>query len=303
MSSIIILQFPSNLGLKEPTPGHEPGVKKLPSWLNQHGFHSLIDPVATLTLQPPPYSMNLDKDSGVRNADAIIEYAKKQADLLQEVISSRSFALILGGDCSILIGSALALKREGRYGLFYIDGHHDFMLPALSGTGGAAGMDTAIITGHGHPKLTDIEGLQPYFKEEHVWCIGNREYDEEYVTPIKKSSIHYLDLIAFRKQGAGKCVEEFLSMTRSEKLDGFMIHLDVDVLNDEIMPAVDSRTEDGMSYAELDAILTPLLRSQNAVGIEITILDPELDPDGTYTRQFVEQFCRIFNNAMLSVSQ
>jgi arginase len=303
MSSVIIVELPSNLGLKEPAPGHEPGVKKLPSWLKKHGFHSLIDPAATVTLEPPAYSMHIDKISGVRNADAIIEYAKKQASLLQEVIRSKSFALILGGDCSILIGTSLALKREGRYALFYLDGHHDFMLPALSGTAGAAGMDTAIVTGHGHHKLTDIDKQQPYFKEEHVCCVGNREYDKDYIAPILKSSIHYLDLIAFRKKGAEVCVNEFLSMVSSEKLDGFLIHLDVDVLDDKVMPAVDSRTEDGMSYAELDAVLTPLLRSEKAIGIEITILDPELDADGTYTRQFVQQFCSIFRNAMLSVSQ
>ncbi|MCG2614512.1 arginase family protein [Terrimonas sp. NA20] len=303
MSPVVILEFPSNLGLKAPSPGHEPGVRKLPSWLKQHQFHSLINPSATITLEPPPYTMLLDKASGVRNADAIIEYAKKQANLLQEVIESNSFALILGGDCSILIGNAVSLKRIGRYGLFYLDGHHDFMLPALSGTGGAAGMDTAIVTGHGHEKLTDIGGLKPYFNEQHVWCIGNREYDTDYVRPVLESSIHYQDLIAFRKQGANDCVNDFFSMVESEKLDGFLIHLDVDVLDDDVMPAVDSRTTGGITYAELDAVLLPLLRSGKAVGLEITILDPELDPAGLYTKQFVEQFCRIFNDAMVSVSQ
>jgi arginase len=303
MSSVVTLEFPSNLGLKEPFPGHEPGVRKLPSWLKQHGFHALINASATIALEPPPYSMNFDKTSGVRNADTIIEYAKKQATLLQEVIGSGSFALILGGDCSILIGNAIALKRIGRYGLFYLDGHHDFMLPELSETGGVAGMDTAIVTGHGHQTLTDIDGLRPYFEEHHVWCIGNREYDEQYVAAIRESSIHYRDLIAFRKQGATDCVKDFLSMVESEKLDGFFIHLDVDVLDDAIMPAVDSRTADGFSYAELDVILTSLLKSGKAVGLEITILDPELDPDGVYTKQFVQQFCRIFNQGMANVSR
>lgn len=298
MSSVVIVEFPSNLGLKEPAPGHEPGVKKLPSWLKQHGFHELIDPPATITLEPPPYSMHLDKNSGVRNAGTIIDYAKKQANLLQEVIGSNSFALILGGDCSILIGSAICLKRIGRYGLFYLDGHHDYMLPEMSGTGGAAGMDTAIVTGYGHETLTDIGGLRPYFEQHHVWCIGNREYDEDYVNTIRASSIHYQDLITLRNQGPTSCVDDFLKMVESEKLDGFLIHLDVDVLNDDLMPAVDSRTADGISYAELDTILTPLLRSGKAVGLEITILDPELDPDGVYTQQFVREFCRIFNNAV-----
>jgi arginase len=291
--SVVILEFPSNLGLKEPSPGHEPGVKKLPDWLRRFGFHERINPIKVLKLEPPAYSMDLDEISGVRNADNIIVYAKQQAALLQKIIEGGSFPLVLGGDCSILIGNAIALKRMGNYGLFFLDGHHDFMWPSLSQTGGAAGMDTAIVTGHGHKKLTDIEGLQPYFREQQVWNVGNREYDEEYVGAIKSSSIHYVSLDELRRQGIRNCVNDFLKMVDAAELDGFWIHLDVDVLDDAIMPAVDSRAEDGLSYDELEQVLRPLLSSTKATGLEITILDPELDEEGIYTRQFVEQFCRI----------
>lgn len=83
-------------------------------------------------------------------------------------------------------------------------------------------------------------------------------------------------------------------MAEANRLDGFWVHIDVDVLNDEIMPAVDSRTEDGLTYDELEELLLPLLQSPKATGIEITILDPELDPGATYTREFITRFCRIF---------
>jgi arginase len=272
-------------------------LKKLPSWLKQHGFHEKIGPSVTLRLEPPPYSMHLDTQSGVRNADEIAGYAEKQAVLLQQVLEAGSFALALGGDCSILIGAGLALKKMGRYGLFYLDGHHDFMHPSLSETAGAAGMETAIVTGHGHDKLTNIHDLKPYFGEQHVWCVGNREYDDAYIDPILRSSIHYTDLKKLRKEGTKHCVDSFLEMVKKENLDGFWIHLDVDVLNDKVMPAVDSRAEDGLSYDELDELLRPALQSSKAMGLEITILDPELDPGGKYTLLFIENFCRIFKLA------
>jgi arginase len=297
MPPTIILEFPSNLGLKEPAPGYEPGVRKLPSWLKQYGFHEQINASDTLTIEPPPYSMHLDKTSGVRNADAIIQYAKEQAALTGQVIADHFFPLVLGGDCSILIGSALALKKSGRYGLFFLDGHHDFMWPPFSQSGGAAGMDTAIVTGHGHDKLTNIDQLKPYFREEDVWCVGNREYDPTYTGLIEQSSVNYIDLALLRQQGTAYCTDRFLASVETNKLDGFWIHLDVDVLDDQVMPAVDSRTEDGISYDELDQLLIPLLRSEKAAGLEITILDPDLDPDGIYTQQFVERFCNMFNSS------
>jgi arginase len=297
MTEICILEFPSNLGLREPAPGVEPGVKKLPAWLRKHGFHDLVRPAKVYSIDPPPYSIRLDNESGVRNADAIARYARQQAVLLEKVLSLPSFPVVIGGDCSILIGNALALKKIGRYGLFFLDGHTDFMGPALSETGGAAGMDLAIVTGHGHGKLSNIGGVAPYIPEDQVWCVGNRDYDEAYVKTIKDSRIHYFDLASVMGDGIPDCTTGFFHMVETQKLDGFWVHLDVDVLSDELMPAVDSRQAGGLSYAALEMFLQALLSHPRAIGIEITILDPDLDPTGQHTTAFVHHFCTSFNGA------
>ena len=88
--------------------------------------------------------------------------------------------------------------------------------------------------------------------------------------------MHYFDLNAIRKKGIETITKEFLHLVDEKKLDGFWIHLDVDALNDEIMPCVDSRTEDGLWYNELKEMLRPLLLSAYFTGMEITILDPRL---------------------------
>lgn len=289
---IYILEFPSNLGLKEPFEGHEPGVNKLPGHLREYHFHSSINPGRVIRLDPPSYSMNLDESSGVRNADKILQYANEQCEVLIPLIKENIFPIVLGGDCSILIGNSLALKKNGTYALFFLDGHTDFMWPSLSQTGGAAGMDLAIVTGHGHNKLCNIGDQGPYFKEDHVWCVGNRDNEDWYVKAIADSDIHYVDLSALRAIGVKKCIDEFLQMVETGKLDGFWIHIDVDVLNDRIMPAVDSRQPDGLEYEEFNEILQLLFSHDKATGLEITILDPELDPTGGYTKEFVQQFCK-----------
>lgn len=286
-NNINIVEFPSNLGLKEAEPGVEPGVRNLPDWLRENGFYDLLNPQQVYTLTPPSYTMKMDEDTGVRNSDAIIGYAKEQAKLLGKVFEESPFPVIIGGDCSIIMGSAMALKKKGNYALFYLDGHTDFMLPELSRTGGLAGMDLAVVTGHGHDKLTNINRLKPYFKEENVWSVGNREYSVDYVAPILESNIHYYDLDDLQDKGTEQCTNEFLSMVHEKELDGFFIHVDADVLDDIIMPAVDSRANDGLTYAELNHILEKLLVNEKAVGLEITILDPDLDPSAEYTREFI----------------
>lgn len=297
MNTIVILEFPSNLGLQEKEAFHEPGVKKLAHYLKISGFHQLINAKHVYRIEPPAYSMKLDEASGVRNADKIGQYAQEQAALLEEVLAKKEFPVVLGGDCSILIGTMLGLKQTGAYGLFFLDGHTDFIPPELSQTAGAAGMDLAIVAGYGHDKLTNLANQKPYVQESHIWCVGNRTYDTSYIKPIEASAIHYLDLLALRAFGLKKCATAFLNVVKQERLDGFWLHLDVDVLNDSLMPAVDSRQPDGLSYDELNELLFILLSDERSTGLEITILDPELDPEGEYTKTFVNNFCAVFNEA------
>lgn len=59
------------------------------------------------------------------------------------------------------------------------------------------------------------------------------------------------------------------------------MHLDANVLDPSVMPAVDSPDPDGLLPDELVALLRPLLASPHCVGLNITIYDPDLDPEGT----------------------
>ena len=90
----------------------------------------------------------------MRNAAALADYARALADEIGSVLSRGAFPIVLGGDCSILLGSLLALRRRGRYGLLFLDGHADFAHPSEDPAGEAASMDLALATGRG-PKVVD----------------------------------------------------------------------------------------------------------------------------------------------------
>lgn len=64
-------------------------------------------------------------------------------------------------------------------------------------------------------------------------------------------------------------------------LDGFWVHLDADVLDPAVMPAVDSPDDGGLLPEELGPLLRVLVRSPRRVGLDVTVYDPDLDPDGT----------------------
>jgi arginase len=291
MKNLIIIEAPSNLGLKQ-LRDVEPGVRKLPAWLKAHGLYD-VQPQNVIHVEPPPYSMHLDEESGVRNANDIVSYSKTLSEEIKTALNAGRFPLVIGGDCSILIGCALALRSMGNYGLFFIDGHTDFVLPHFSETKAAAGMDLALISGNGPDKLTNINSLKPYIAEENIFAAGNRYLQNDYVKLITDSAINYYDLHSLRAAGMEHIAKIFLERVESHNLDGFWVHLDVDVLDNALMPCVDSPQPDGLSYAELGAIIRALLLSPKIKGINITILDPDLDPDGTYTKTFIENFSQM----------
>ncbi len=73
----------------------------------------------------------------------------------------------------------------------------------------------------------------------------------------------------------------------NSKLEGFWIHLDADVLNDKIMPAVEYRLSGGLELEDISELLRILIASGKAVGMDITVFNPKLDPDGSIARRLV----------------
>jgi arginase len=292
MPRFAIVEAPSILGL------HPGGVERLPQALRMAGLAEGLAAEVAGRVEPPPYDPRRDPSTHMLNPTGIAEYSPRLADAVAGVIRAGRFPIVLGGDCSILIGTALALKRLGRYGLFFLDGHADFYQPEASLTGEAADMELGIVTGRGPEVVGDLEGRGPYVRDEDVVVFGFRD-DEEAAAAgsrdVRDSRMRVFDLARVRALGAttaaAMALQPGLGLRRqgplAEGIDGFWIHLDADVLDDAIMPAVDYRLPGGFSPAELREVLRVLMRTGRAVGIEITIYNPRLDPDGAAGRALV----------------
>jgi len=291
MRNIAIIEAPSILGLK---PG---GVEKLPEALKAQGLLNRIPVVYEERLIPPAYNPQRDTKTNILNPDTIRDFSVKLADAVQRQQERERFALVLGGDCSIIIGCLLALRRVGRYGLFFIDGHADFYQPEASPTGEVADMDLAIVTGRGPETLTNIENLRPLVKDEDVVAFGYRDVDEQMhygSQEIKATGIHAMELSEIKKIGPKESVTTELQKIFDNGIDGFWVHLDADVLDDAIMPAVDYRMSGGLSFEELSKTLSILLAPQKAIGMSIAVFNPTLDKDGSIAKAFVNSIVKGF---------
>jgi arginase len=286
LAQLTIIDAPSILGL-QPT-----GVQYLPEALKAAGLMSKLGAEYGGQVSPLGYSPERDKSTLLLNPDSIRAFSLQLADAVTLVLRKKQFPLVLGGDCSILIGNLLALRRLGRYGLFFIDGHADFYQPQASPTGEVADMDLAIVSGRGPDILTNIDGLKPLVQDQDIVVFGYRDAEQSASygsQDVRDTNMHVFDLRFVRKTGTiTAATSQALEKLVNDELDGFWIHLDADVLDDLIMPAVDYRLGGGgLSFSELTELLKTLVDSGRAVGMDITIFNPRLDLDGSITQRFV----------------
>jgi arginase len=87
------------------------------------------------------------------------------------------------------------------------------------------------------------------------------------------------------RRGTDLAVRTALERLTRPGLVGFWIHLDADVLDPTVMPAVDSPDPGGLSLDTVAELLLPLVRHPKSLGLELTIYDPGLDPDGSCARR------------------
>ncbi|MFJ7072031.1 arginase family protein [Streptomyces sp. NPDC098781] len=277
MRELVIIEAPSVLGLRPS------GVQELPAALLGAGLLTDLDAVRAGRVEPPPYDPTRDATTGVLNPHGIAEYSVRLADAVADAVDGGRFPVVLGGDCTVLLGNLLALRRRGRPGLLFLDGHTDFYQPSAEPNGEAASMELALATGRGPRLLTDLEGRGPLLRDEDVVAFGFRDADESAGAGMQPlpAELHTADLDAVRASGAATAARRAVERLTAGPNDGFWVHLDVDVLDDAIMPAVDYRQPDGLTWEELEIVLTTALGDPAAVGLDVTIFNPRLDPDGT----------------------
>lgn len=135
-------------------------------------------------------------------------------------------------------------------------------------------------------------------RDDDTVALGEREDYPEW-RDIHETDIAVWDLRKIRTLGINRVALKTLEKMESSGVEGFWVHLDADVLDDAIMPAVDSRQPDGLSYSALIELLRPLLGSPLARGMQVTIFDPELDKDGMIAEQFTNALIEAFSSVWL----
>jgi arginase len=151
-----------------------------------------------------------------------------------------------------------------------------------------------MVTGKEPALLSNINGLGPYFRPEDCVAYGTRDhlYSSDFIETSYPPELERIDVKAAHVLGS-KGIEQALARVTKNGLEGFWVHFDVDVLEDEIMPAVDYRMKDGLSYEELSPLLSAAFATGKVMGMTLTIYNPNLDPQRSIARKLVAELLHI----------
>ena len=230
--------------------------------------------------------------SGILAFESLVEASEEISERASDAIRSQKRPLVLGGDCSLLIGAIAGARRGGlRPGLLFVDGHCDYWDGKSSPTGEAADMELSILHGQGPPELAGM-APRPLVDPARTAILGHRppELDSDVAAERERvpGDVLQLDAPQVREIGPPAAAERGLERAGDDP----WLHIDLDALDERALPAVSYPLARGLEWNELEELVGRLL-VPGVCGVSVADLNSDLDPDGAYARRVADMLLRL----------
>jgi arginase len=180
---------------------------------------------------------------------------------VDDALAARRFPALVAGDCSIALTTLPALARNRPDAkVLWLDAHGDFNTPDTTSSGFLGGMCLAGACGQWDAGL----GQKPLPVERLVLC-GVRDLEDPEREALERGRVTVI----------GAALETLVYVVNALDDAPVYVHLDLDVLDPEVMPAR-YPSGGGLSQEKLYDLLDAVAEACEIVGVEITCLeDPE----------------------------
>lgn len=225
------------------------------------------------------------------NASAAMAVAASLARKVAEALHDNGGALVLGGDCTVELGTvagALA-DRGANVGLIYVDLDTDLNTPESTTDGALDWMGVAHLLGLPGtlPELASLGSQQPLLRPEQVMFFAHdnvEPFERQIIAEQGIVETPFADVAADPVR-AGRKAREW-----GGQFDRLLVHLDVDVLSFVDTPLAENvRRNVGLRLDTLMSAITPVLQSPNLATLTITEINPDHGAtDGSTLRSFSE---------------
>ncbi|MED1795594.1 arginase family protein [Brevibacillus nitrificans] len=216
-------------------------------------------------------------------------------DLLTEEargwLKGEDFALLLGGDCSTIVGTAAAFSQlygEKAY-LLVIDGHFDAVRPTATRCIGAAGMGLWFLL-----QGRDMWIADTGWTAERMTVIGCQEQ------PVQNYGVEIVTLAQLR---SGDLLDSVRIVLEKIPADAkLLVHFDVDVMDEEAMAAAYAPSKVGLSLAEAERLVTAVVQDRRVVGLEVTEFSALRDTTGEQAERLVHLLANVLSTRARAAS-
>jgi arginase len=276
------------LGVPTNSAGAIDGVARGPLVLREEGLvgvlgrHTEVHDYGDVTLPEP--SPVRDPRSHVIDRDGLGALVARVRDSVAPILDTGHLPLIVGGDCPLLLGCLAAASGRGRIGLLFVDGHEDAYLPEQSSTGEAADMELAFALGMADASWSpELATMLPLVAPADVRILGPRDaglLSTEGVASLR-DRVALVDGERLATDPARIAAQACASLP-----DPWWFHLDLDVLSTQALPAIDYPQPGGLGWDEL-AVVASTAMSADPRGWDVTIYNPDLDPERIHARRIV----------------
>src|SRR5882724_2269716 len=242
--SIAIVGAPTSIGIRTYDSGEPRHLDRAPGVFRELGLVQRLGASDLGDVIPPAYRDYVRPARRARNEAEVGAYCRALGGRVEEATSDGRFAVVLGGDCSIVLGCLLGARpsAQGSVGLAYVDGHADFATPEESHTGSVASMCLALAVGRGETPLARLAGDEPLVHGKDVVLIGRRDAAQPWYGHAALAASSILDIPGdtLSERGvadvAAAALQHVTSSGSSGELRGFWVHVDADVINPTVMP-------------------------------------------------------------------
>ncbi|MBI1828059.1 MAG: arginase family protein [Thaumarchaeota archaeon] len=284
----------SLIGVPTNSAGTKNGVSKSPSVLRQAGIidalsrHCDIHDEGNVEFLEP-VTQRHDKYQ-IIGYDSFVSMVYSVQRSVSKVLQEGRFPLVIGGDCPILLGCLAAMKDiHKKSGLFFIDGHEDAYPPQKSPSGEAADMELGFALGQNIDNLTsEFTDLLPLVDKRNVCLFGPRDKKLLHNTGVKSltDEIDCYDDVFIHNNNIVDLTNNAIANLRT-RANAWWLHVDLDVLSTDSLPAVDYQQPGGINWNELHQLTAPLLSQNECIGCNITIYNSDLDLDAHYAKRII----------------
>jgi arginase len=241
-----------------------------------------------------------DAASGVVGIDGVLSVTTSIRTAIAEACRTGQRTLLLGGCCTIA-PAAVAGARDalGPIGLIYVDGHLDMMDGTSSPTGEAADMPVAVMLGDGPIAWRERVAPAPVTTPAATAVLGYRDADEVTLVRDRLASATRDGLLAVPADAIHAADPWIIGSGAldhaARAADAVWLHVDLDVLDEAVFPATDYLQPGGLDWAQLIALLGPVVGDPRLMGWSIACYNPEKDPGGRDGRDTVAAINELAN--------